>query len=350
MDYYPAIGDKFDFNNSRGVRVNGWPKCYGQETQEHMSGLLDKPDGIWTVMALLFNKLLHAHMGWLVPDGIWADRRELYYTHVLRLLERCARQVVEAEAHPLAGTAAAIWMNFRRMKGLIVVDEKAPVIDSQDEKAPVIDPQDEKAPVIDPRDKNLPDSLHMDSAMWVDRSLGEVREIFQWWMENNGGERNELKEVEGLMQDVSFLAWEVASYYTDPFAIGGLGIELPSIQVVIEDTRERVGEVAESKQNDGASGEKKKAKKKGVEKFASDHENARKGLAILKNFSDYDNLSRKKREKLNHLPQRFRECRIVDLDIWLVRLAQLKVCYEKIHQMLSKYGLDKFQARQGEGQ
>ncbi|MCK6376487.1 MAG: hypothetical protein L6Q69_20665 [Zoogloea sp.] len=325
--FYPTVGEPLN----RQPSVQPWAIRYGHETRAHMRDLLQQPAGEWGVFALFFIKLLHAHMGWLAPS-IRQQRQVRYYRPVLQHLKRCAQQAGTPGAHPLAETAAGVWDGLRRMNALFYWREDP-------------DPLFPKHPdPLDPRDALLPDCLHMDSGMWVDECLGEMAQILSWMdAEAEGGEdsawgADPWLSLLPLAEEVATLAWEMASYRTDPFAMGGLGIS--------EDTPFNTGHK--------------------FKRYMEDYQAVIKGVRARVRQLQGGALTKKQSTSLGLLPDRFLladgvarleapsealvetdEGQIDQLEIWVERPAQLRLFFESLSKMLVSYGLDQFQSRKG---
>lgn len=341
--HYPAVGQAF----RPKPPLKPWTERYGEQTRQHVQTLLEEPAGEWTVLTLLFNKLLHAHMGWLATDQIRLERKKHYYRPLLQHLERCARQAGQqnASVHPLASTAAGIWQNLRRMDALLH-DEK----DAKWVKHP--------SP-LDPRDPNLPDSLHMDSPMWVDECLGEAEQIFQLLCT----ETEQRQAALGSMAEVSSLAWEIASYRTDPFAMGGLGIaqampttpEQCAEMVLAQVTQNLAQKVPQTRATaESVNAGIRSQAQRNFKRFQEDYQVSIRGIQARvtqlrqgPKAEDLDN-TQQPHKHLKLLPDRFLNSpgasAIAPLDRWADQNSQLNLCYKRIQKMWEQYGLCQFQA------
>ena len=321
--HYPTVGEPLN----RQASVQPWAIRYGQETKAHVRDLLRQPAGEWSVFALFFNKLLHAHMAWLAPS-IRQQRQVRYYRPVLQHLQRCALQAGTPDAHPLAETAAGVWDGMRRMNALLYWREDP-------------DPLFPKHPdPLDPRDPQLPDCLHMDSGMWVDECLGEMAQILAWMdAEAEGGEdsasgADPWLSLLPLAEEVATLAWEMASYRTDPFAMGGLGFD------------------------------KSFASRQRLNGYCEDWQAVIRGIRARVRQLGGDTLTESQAKDLQSLPARFlnslpegavREpgelVESIDpvdaLEAWAERPGQLRLFYQSMREMFFLRGLDKFQSGKG---
>jgi len=314
--FYPALGSKTQ------VVISGveWAKRYGNKenlenangeyTKQHVRDLLRQPAGEWSVLTLLFIKLLHAHMAWLVPQ-MREKRKIRYYRPLLQHLHRCAEQAGTLEAHPLADTAAGLLQTMHRMNLLVssgnVNDALYP--DHPDN--------------LDPTAEHLPDSLHMNSAMWVNEAVFEVKAIFKW-MDVEAAKEGAQEAWTALtpwVDDVANLAWELASARTDPFSLGGLGM--------VDD--------------------KNKFTKATFESYMGAWSEISKGIRVRVRELQGETLSEADIDSLKHLPSRFKAAfsidkAIRDVEAWGERPAQLRLYYDSMKKALITHSLDSFQS------
>lgn len=320
--FYPSVGSE----PQEVVSEVPWALRYGETTKQHVRELLLEDAGEWNVLTLLFVKLIHAHMAWLVPQ-MREQRQIRYYRPLLRHLHLCAEQAGSQNAHPLADTAAGLLQTLHRMN-LLVSSGKSN------------DPEYPKHPdELDPTAEPLPDSLHMDSAMWVNEAVSEVKAIFKWMDDeatNDGTKSAAWAALTPWVDDVANLAWEMASARTDPFSLGALEM--------VGDTK--FNTVRLFTQHMGAWSEITKGIRVRVRQLQ--------GMALSK--ADIDSL--------NYLPSRFKAAFWVDgaptkahpnehidktireVEAWAERPAQLRLYYDSMSKALTSYGLDKFQAAQ----
>lgn len=184
-----------------------WEK-QSNEVREHVQALLEEPAGEWNVFVLLFLKLLHIHMAWIVPPQLATmpqeKRREatraIYYRPLLDQLARCAKS-----DHPLSNTAAGIHQTLGRV-GLLMGTGPRGEFRTANQEAE-----------LDPRSSHLPDSLHIDSHAGTHECVAEVKAILTWKYESDP--RADLPALFKTVENVAALAQEMASLRTDPFAL-----------------------------------------------------------------------------------------------------------------------------------
>lgn len=320
----PLIFSKSQYALIGEIDALPWVMRYSDQTKNHVTKLLLEPAGEWSMLTLLFIKLLHAHMGWLAPEQIRPGRQEKFYRPLLRHLRLCAEKAGQSDAHQLAGTAAGVWQTLRHVNLLISSGYKT--------HSQYPDHQDP----LDPRCDLLPESLHMDSAMGVKECLAEVKEILRWMDDNSGG--GEWVAVTPLVDEVAMLAWEMASVRTDPFAMAGLGI---------------------------VSTNQFKTRKTFTAYKTAWSEITRGVDARVRQINGWA-LSEREQERLDGLPTRFKVANILDgsvddhgpntqvnktmadIKTWAERSRQLGSFNETIREMLMSYGLDKFQSTNGD--
>lgn len=208
---------------SAHVYARGWKKqkkttalSWAERTddvKQHVQKLLDEPAGEWNVFVLLFLRLLHIHMAWIVPprlgtmpQEVWREAtRAIYYRPLLDQLGRCVKS-----NHPLSSTAAGIHQTLGRV-GLLM--GTGPGHGAR---------ADFQGRALDPRDPGLPDCLHIDSPSGVHECLGEVIAILEWRYEQDCSE--ECTALIATAHEVAALAQELASVRSDPFALGGVSL------------------------------------------------------------------------------------------------------------------------------
>lgn len=299
-----------------------WERRYDDTVRRHVRQLLEEDAGEWTVLTLLFIKLLHLHMAWL-PKGINEKRQRSCYRPLFRHLRQCAALAGEAQAHPLADTAAGLLQAYSRVNLLLFKD------DSEDPRFP------EHPQPLDPRATDLPDSLHMDSSLGHRDSVREVKQWFAWMGRQTGDPGWEA--MTPWVDEVAQLALEMASVRTDPFALGGLGMVGANASETEDLFRPHIG--AWQTLLDGARA----------------REFQFRGLP----------LTDRQRENLDRLPARFSSVRDADaqdeigmglapteiavraIQAWADRAAWLQLFFSTLCEMLTSHGLDRFQAPQG---
>lgn len=253
-------------------------------------------------------------MAWLAPQ-MREKRQVMYYRPLFRQLRQCAEQAGARAPHPLADTAAGIMQNLCRINSLVYWEAKPDPM--------FMKHRDE----LNAQDELLPDSLHMDSSMWVDECVSEVKQILLWMDEQGGG--NEWSALLPWVDDVANLAWEMASAHTDPFAMGGLGF-------------------ADANPF------------KTAQTFKSFEES---WLAVIKGVNARVHqisgmpMTPTQAKNLGLLPTRFKatvatghipdDKAIRDIELWVERPAQLRGFYKRTSKMLVTYGLDEFQPKKG---
>lgn len=199
----------YSFVNGANLQAVKGPLWESQEQSihVHVSNLLKEDAGEWNILTLLFLKLLHCHLAWILPaNSVTEPRKNLYYRAVLRHLRLCTIRGDTGQSYPLASTAAGLLQTLTKVSLLISGDGYP----SHGQSA------------LDPRHPRLPDSLHIDSFISASACIEEVKQIFKWMDGQNSGDgwNNMLSWVD----DVAMLAWDVASARTDPFALGALGL------------------------------------------------------------------------------------------------------------------------------
>lgn len=313
--YYPSVGR----TPKQVISELPWIKRYGEKTRHHVRDLLLEAAGEWNVLTLLFVKLLHAHMAWLVPQ-MREQRQSLYYRPLLRHLHLCAERAGSEDAHPLADTAAGVLQTLHRMNLLIASGKDYP-----------LHPEN-----LDPKAAHLPDSLHMDSAMWVNESVSEVKGIFKWMDEVSAHETTQgaWTVLTPWVDDVANLAWELASARIDPFSLGALGMV----------------------------GDNPFKTKQTFIKYMGAWSEIIKGVRVRVRQLQYMPLSKADIDSLNHLPSRFKAAFVTDdtlaaddpnanidkvsseIEAWADRPRQLRLYYDSMSKSLISYGLDEFQS------
>ena len=212
----PLVFSKNDY--SRGWKLKKTSALVWSEqtddVKQHVQTLLDEPAGEWNVFVLLFLKLLHIHLAWIVPPRLgtmlqeaWREAtRAIYYRPLLYQLGLCAKS-----DHPLSTTAAGIHQTLGRV-GLLM--GTGPGNGS---------PAAFQGGTLDPRDSGLPDCLHIDSPSGIHECIGEVIAILKWKYGRDCDE--DCTTLIATVHEVAALAKEMASIRTDPFALGGLSLE-----------------------------------------------------------------------------------------------------------------------------
>lgn len=326
--YYPDFNGGGDVSESGGS-VNNWYERYDQGVKEYVKALLERSGGEWEILALLFNKLMHAHMGWRVPSSKIGKRKEFLYKPLLDCLQRCAKN----ESHPLARIAAGIWMNMRHI---------APLFDSKGKLISEVGVIGE-GKAINARDENLPDSLHVDSLMWVDECVGEVVAILG-------------DNFKGVIYNVYFLAQEIASYLTDPFAMVGMGFakSMPSeAQLISEEVRRRLVNNIQIDESCGVSCvvSARAYLIRGFDAICERYKNDKSGFEdVVSSFNgdEGDNffVVRRFRQVNERVGLDEREHFLDKIEYHCKRMAQLRNFYVHVREMLLHYGLNEFQGKQ----